>query len=179
MSDKKDQEEILGIVKIVDTDLGDLIFTSSRLIFANTSKEFLSSILCIFLAFSIINFSFIGLRIMGFNIEGERLIVQLCNIIIAIGFWSRISTKEKRADRKSKELTYLPLDDILHDSKHNFEIVYAMIRKIEISKSKSKPLMKILTDEKWKKIGHVDKNTCPDYLEMICAALPGKEVEVK
>lgn len=116
---------------------------------------------------------------MGIWFENERSVRMFGNIIISMGIWLLISTKRNRVEKKSKELQMLTPDDILDDCRNNFEIPYSMLKKIEISKSKEKPLMKILKDEKWKKIGNIDKNESPDYLDTIRSALPGIEVEIK
>ena len=175
------EEEKIGVVKIVDAGIGmvahnDLIITSKRMIFANTCRDFLSNPLGVALFAGIINFGYIGLKFMGFGIPGGFTIV---NVIIAIGILFTLSTRGERAEKKSEELNILPPDDILRDHRRNFEIPYSTLIKVEISKSEHNPLIKVLMDKGWKKIGYIDKEICPDYLDIIRAALSDKEVMVK
>ena len=103
----------------------------------------------------------------------------IVNVIIAIGILFTLSTRGERAEKKSEELNILPPDDILRDHRRNFEIPYSTLIKVEILKSEHNPLIKVLMDKGWKKIGYIDKEICPDYLDIIRAALSDKEVMVK
>lgn len=177
MSESKNQEEISGIIKILDASGHyDLFFTSNRIIFAVTCRDFLSNSLGIVLFGGTMNFGYIGLKVMGFGIPGGITIV---NVIIALVILSMLSTRRERAEKKSEELNLLPSDDILRDHRRNFEIPYSTLLKVEISKSGRNPSIKILTDKGWKKIGRIDREICPDYLDVIHTALSDKEVEVK
>jgi len=177
MSESKNQEEISGIIKILDASGHyNLFFTSNRIIFAVTCRDFLSSPLGVVMFAGIINFGYIGLKSMGFGIPGGFTTV---NVIIALGILFTLNTRRERAEKKSKELNLLPPEDILRDHRRNFEILYSTLLKVEISKSGRNPLIKILTDKGWKKIGHIDREICPDYLDIIRAALSDKEVIVK
>ena len=175
MSDNNDQEDILGVIKIIDSELGNLYFTPYRMIFANTSSDFISSPLGIGLLAGIFGFGLIGLKVIGIIIPGGYLIF---GIILALILSNGISSKKGRADKKSKQLLKLSPDEILHNSRHNFELLYSKITKIEISKSKRTPLIKVLSDNnKYKKIGYIDKEACPDYLDIIFKAFPEENVE--
>ena len=177
MSDSKNQEEISGIIKLLDASGHyNLFFTSNRVIFAVTCRDFLSNPLGIVLFAGIMNFGYIGLKIMGFGIPGGFTTV---NVIIALGILFTLNTRRERAEKKSEELKILPLEDILRDHRRNFEILYSNLLKVEILKSGRNPVIKILTDKGWKKIGHIHKEICPDYLDIMRTALPDKEVEVK
>lgn len=173
ISEINDQENILGVIKIIDNELGNLYFTPYRMIFANTSSNFISSPLSIGLLAGFFGFCLIGLKIIGIFFPGGFFIPS---IILASILIYRFNSKE-RADKKSKQLLRLSPDEILHDSHHNFELLFSKITKVEISKSKPNPLMKVLTDNKYKKIGYIDKKACPDYLDIIFTALPEEDVK--
>ncbi len=174
MSDSNNQEAISGIIKILDASGHyNLFFTSNRVVFAVTCRDFLSNPLGIVLFAVIMNFGYIGLKVMGFGILGG---FTIANVIIAIGILFTLNTRRERAEKKSEELKILPPDDILRDHRRNFEIPYSTLLKVEILKSERNPLIKILTDKWWEKIGYIDKEVCPDYLNIIRAALSDKEV---
>ncbi|MGB7533772.1 MAG: hypothetical protein WA977_12495 [Halobacteriota archaeon] len=145
MSATKNQEEISGIIKILDASGHyNLFFTSNRLIFAVTCRDFLSNPLGIVLFAGIMNFGYIGLKIIGLGIPGGFTIV---NVIIALGILFTLNTRRERAEKKSEGLNILPPEDILRDHQRNFEILYSNLLKVEISKSGRNPLIKILTDK--------------------------------
>ncbi|NOR49255.1 MAG: hypothetical protein GQ533_14635 [Methanosarcinaceae archaeon] len=174
MSEINDQDNILGVIKIIDNEFGNLYFTPNRMIFANTTNNFISSPLGISLLAGIFGFSLIGFKIIGIFILGGYFI---SSIILASIWINGISFKKERADKKSKQLLKLSPDEILHDDGHNFELLYSKITKVQISKSKPNPLIKVLTDNKYKEIGYIDKEACPDYLDIIFKVLPEEDVE--
>jgi|LGOV01.1.fsa_nt_gb hypothetical protein len=150
MFDSKNQEEISGIIKLLDASGHyNLFFTSNRVIFAVTCRDFLSNPLGIVLFAGVMNFGYICLKVMGFGIPGGFTIV---NVIIALGILFTLNTRRERAEKKSEELNLLPPDDILRDHRRNFEILYSNLLKVEISKSGRNPSIKILTDTGWEKI---------------------------
>ena len=82
------------------------------------------------------------------------------NFLLIIIFIMLKRATKQRATRKSHELTGLPPNVILLDNPCNAQVDYSDIMELNVSES----LIKILSKNKWEKVGHM---TSPEYLDIL------------
>jgi biopolymer transport protein ExbB/TolQ len=157
--DQVPKKDILGVVKVISRFIHlDLFFTPNSVIIARTGGNILTNPVVFLALCGMLNVLVIFASLAGYTVLPLHLFLIFINLLLFLIFISLRRAAEERAAIKSRELSMLPVNDILKDDPLNKEVIYSDIDEINVSRS----LVKISIKNQWTEVGRM---VSPDHMD--------------